>query len=174
MHRFQFFPIIAVIVILLALIPIGVYTDFLILSKIAGFLTLIVTLAALKYWFSVLRKNSNRRPIVVLTTNDHYTLNKNYPFIKSWNSEESAILYARIGSVLSEVRMFLANEDVARDLALKFSFVIALKYANHDILPLSGKIIHCEQLEEFIKESFDITRMSFSESITHCNLINFL
>ena len=172
MYRYYFIPFVIVITLLLALIPVGVFTENLTISKLAGFCTLLITIIALRYWFFALRKNSKRRPIVKLSSNDEYFLKKSYPFIKTWNSNELAILYGRIGVVLSEVRLLQNGKEVDRDKAILFSFIIVFKYLREDIMPLSGSSVSCEELETIIESLKSMNNLAFSDCQVQCDTIS--
>jgi len=170
-NRYYFIPVLSIILFFLTLIPVGVYTENILLAKIGGFLTLIVTLIALRYWFYVLRKKSNRGSVVKLTTNDVYLLNKLYPFIRGWGSESLAITHGRIGIVLSEVRFIKNQTDVSREDAIRFSFLLALKYCKEDLLPIAKSCIPSEALEK-VYSSLEFNKtMSFNDCVSICEQI---
>ncbi|MBM3161083.1 MAG: hypothetical protein FJZ66_07070 [Bacteroidetes bacterium] len=170
-NNYYFIPILSCILFFLSLIPFGVYTENILVAKIGGFLTLILTLIALRYWFYVLRKKSNRGSVVKLTTNDIYLLNKLYPFIRSWGSESLAITHGRIGIVLSEVRFLKNQADVSREEAIQFSFLVALKYCKQDLLPIAKSCISSETLEK-VSSSLEFNHsMSFNDCVLICEQI---
>ena len=132
---------VSLIFLLLACVPIGIYLDNILVAKLSGILCLLVLLVALKFWFSRLRLNSKKKPIVHLNINDNHFLEKKFPFLSRWTKEEKGILRNRIGSVLAEVQLVLDNKDMEREEALFYAFFIGILYVDVDFLPLSGRII---------------------------------
>ena len=168
MRRYYFVPILSLLLILLFLVPIGIYLNNVILAKISGFLCLIITITSLRYWFYALRINGKRNPVVHLSINDMYSLKQTFSFLKNWSSDSHAILQGRIGVALSEVRFLLNDSDVSREDAIKFSFIIALKYLNEDILPISKCTVSCEALTTSIQLIQSKTNLTFEECISIC------
>ncbi len=166
--RYYFVPILSFILLFLILVPIGIYSSNLVLAKTCGFLTLISTVIALRYWFFVLRRNSKRNPIVKLTINDLHSLKQSFPFLNLWNSESQSIIQGRIGIVLSEVRFLIENEDVSREEAINFSFVLACKYINEDFLPIAKSIVSCDTLSPFVRTLQEKGNLSFEDCIILC------
>ncbi|MFM7759189.1 MAG: hypothetical protein ACKO6J_09675, partial [Crocinitomicaceae bacterium] len=122
----------------------------------------------MRFWFHVLRSNSNRNLVVKLSVNDLFSLKRTYSFLKNWSSESHAILQGRIGVALSEVRFLVNGVDVSREVAINFSFIIALKYLNEDILPISKYTVSGEALTASIQLLQSKTNLTFEECITIC------
>ncbi|MFM7300366.1 MAG: hypothetical protein ACKO1R_04405, partial [Crocinitomicaceae bacterium] len=110
----------------------------------------------------------NRNPVVKLSVNDLYSLKRTYSFLKNWSSESHAILQGRIGVALSEVRFLVNGVDVSREFAINFSFIIALKYLNEDILPISKYTVSGEALTASIQLLQSKTNLTYEECITIC------
>lgn len=168
MRRYYFVQILSIISFLLILVPIGIYFNNVTLAKISGVLTLIITIISIRFWFRVLRLNSNRNPVVKLSINDLYSLKKTFSFLKMWSSDSHAIMQGRIGVALSEVRFLVNGSDVSREDAINFSFIIALKYLNEDILPISKYTVSGEALNASIQLLQSKTNLTFEECITIC------
>ncbi|MFM7637919.1 MAG: hypothetical protein ACKO5W_08630 [Crocinitomicaceae bacterium] len=168
MRRYYFFPILSIISFLLILVPVGIYLNNVTLAKISGVFTLLITIISMRFWFHVLRSNSNRNPVVKLSVNDLYSLKRTYSFLKNWSSESHAILQGRISVALSEVRFLVNGVDVSREVAINFSFIIALKYLNEDILPISKYTVSGEALTASIQLLQSKTNLTFEECITIC------
>jgi hypothetical protein len=168
MRRYYFFPILSIISLLLILVPVGIYLNNLTLAKISGVLTLLITIISIRFWFHVLRSNSNRNPVVKLSINDLYSLKSTFSFLKDWSSESQAILQGRIGVTLSEVRFLVNGGDVSREDAINFSFIIAFKYLNEDILPISKYTVSGEALTASIQLLQSKTNLTFEECIAIC------
>ncbi|MFM7472554.1 MAG: hypothetical protein ACKO00_01385, partial [Crocinitomicaceae bacterium] len=152
----------------LILVPVGIYLNNVTLAKFSGVLTLLITIISIRFWFHVLRSNSHRNPVVKLSINDFYSLKRTFSFLKYWSSESHAILQGRIGVALSEVRFLVKGGDVSREDAINFSFIIALKYLNEDILPISKYTVSGEALTVSIQLLQSKTNLTYEECIMIC------
>ena len=103
----------------------------------------------------------------------YFIIVENFPFLKKWNTEEVGIVHGRMGIVLSEVRLLLDNKDLERENALVYAFIIAMKYASVDFLPVAGREISCDFLDQFISSHLKSSAITFDECVKHCESVNF-
>jgi len=129
-YRFPFW--LAVIFLCLITVPVSVMTGNISLAKIAGVLTTILLVIAIRFWFSVAKKRNNKIDRIVLNTNDHFDLVRYFPFLKSWNKFDLTVLKDRIGIVLSRYPIFGIDHLVAdKEVAIKFAAVLV--FLNKDL-----------------------------------------
>lgn len=141
MQSLRVIPITGVIAFCLFLVPFNIYLGNILVAKLFGVLSLVLVLFSLKYWFTVLRRKSNKPSVVRLNTNDIFLLNKNFPFITHWKESDRKSAFSRAGSVLAEVEMFKDGNPIERNEAIEISFVIGVYYFDCDFLPIGGKQI---------------------------------
>jgi len=129
-YRFPFW--LAVIFLCLITVPVSVMTGNISLAKIAGVLTTILLVIAIRFWFSVAKKRNNKIDRIVLNTNDHFDLVRYFPFLKSWNKFDLTVLKDRIGIVLSRYPILGIDHLVAdKEVAIKFAAVLV--FLNKDL-----------------------------------------
>ena len=104
LNSYRFYFWIALFAGLLILIPIFIWSGFISLAKIDGFVVLILLLLAMRNWFALARTNNNRVARVQLSTNDLFLLRQIIPSFKNWPSSEQRILTDQIGLCLAEVQ----------------------------------------------------------------------
>lgn len=104
LNKFRFNFWLPYFAILLLLIPILIWQEFILLAKLSGIVTLIGLLVALKQWFTVARQINNRVERHLLNTNELYILESILPAFKSWSVADQKILKDQLGIVLSEIR----------------------------------------------------------------------
>ncbi|MEY3682121.1 MAG: hypothetical protein RLZZ289_645, partial [Bacteroidota bacterium] len=85
LNKFRFNFWLPYFAILLLLIPILIWQEFIFLAKLSGIITLLGLLVALKQWFSVARQINNRVERHLLNTNELYILESILPAFKSWS-----------------------------------------------------------------------------------------
>ena len=74
LNSYRFYFWIPLFAGLLILIPIFIWSGFISLAKIDGFVVLILLLLAMRNWFALARTNNNRVARVQLSTNDLFLL----------------------------------------------------------------------------------------------------
>ena len=104
LNKFRFSFWLPYFAILLLLIPILIWQEFIFLAKLSGIITLLGLLVALKQWFSVARQINNRVERHLLNTNELYILESILPAFKSWSVADKKVLKDQLGIVLSEIR----------------------------------------------------------------------
>lgn len=167
-NRFYFIPILVILFTLLLLIPTGVLLENILLAKVSGFLTLVLTIVAIRYWFFILRKKNNRSQVIKLTTNDIFLLKQKFPFVNGWSSHDLAIICGRIGVSMAEVRFIRNGQDVSREQALISSFIVAMKFMKEDILPIANQVLAEETLDEIKERLIYNRKLSFLECVSMC------
>ena len=104
LNSYRFYFWIPLFAGLLILIPIFIWSGFISLAKIDGFVVLILLLLAMRNWFALARTNNNRVARVQLSTNDLFLLRQIIPSFNNWPSSEQRILTDQIGLCLAEVQ----------------------------------------------------------------------
>jgi hypothetical protein len=104
LNKFRFSFWLPYFAILLLLIPILIWQEFIFLAKLSGIITLLGLLVALKQWFSVARQINNRVERYILNINELYILESILPAFKSWSVADQKVLKDQLGIVLSEIR----------------------------------------------------------------------
>ena len=125
LNKFRFNFWLPYFAILLLLIPILIWQEFIFLAKLSGIITLLGLLVALRQWFAVARKINNRVERYVLNTNELYLLESILPAFKSWSVSDQKVLKDQLGIVLSEIRF--SGDSELQD---KFTAVLQLVLAN--------------------------------------------
>jgi hypothetical protein len=101
-YRFSFWiPLFAG---LLILVPVFIWSGFIFLAKIDGFVVLFLLLVAMRKWFALARTNNNRIERVQLSTNDLFLLQQIIPSFKHLPSSAQRILTDQIGLFLAEAQ----------------------------------------------------------------------
>jgi hypothetical protein len=125
LNKFRFNFWLPYFAILLLLIPILIWQQFIFLAKLSGIITLVGLLVALRQWFTVARQINHRVERYVLNTNELYLLESILPSFKSWSVSDQKVLKDQLGIVLSEIRF--SGESELQD---KFTVVLQLVLAN--------------------------------------------
>ena len=122
-YRFPFW--LAVIFLCLITVPVSVMLGNISIAKIAGVLTTVLLVFAIRFWFSISKKRNNKIDRIVLNANDIFDLVRYFPFLKSWNKSELTILKDRIGIILSRYPILGTDQLVAdKEIAIKFAAVL--------------------------------------------------
>ena len=122
-YRFPFW--LAVIFLCLITVPVSIILGNLTIAKIAGVLTTVLLVFAIRFWFSVAKKRNNKIDRIVLNANDTFELVRYFPFLKSWNKSDLGILKDRIGIILSRYPILGTDQLVAdKEVAIKFAAVL--------------------------------------------------
>ena len=122
-YRFPFW--LAVIFLCLITVPVSVMLGNISIAKIAGVLTTVLLVFAIRFWFSIAKKRNNKIDRIVLNANDIFDLVRYFPFLKSWNKSELKILKDRIGIILSRYPILGTDQLVAdKEIAIKFAAVL--------------------------------------------------
>lgn len=90
--------------ILLLLIPVCIWLDFIFLAKISGITILVALLFALRQWFSVARQMNQRIERYMINANERFLIQSTLPGFKSWSRADQNILYDQLGIFLTEVK----------------------------------------------------------------------
>ena len=104
LNSYRFYFWIPLFAGLLILIPIFIWSGFISLAKIDGFVVLILLLVAMRNWFALARTNNNRVERIQLSANDLFLLQQIIPSFKNWPAAEQRILVDQIGLFLAEVQ----------------------------------------------------------------------
>ena len=122
-YRFPFW--LAVIFLCLITVPVSIILGNLTIAKIAGVLTTVLLVFAIRFWFSVAKKRNNKIDRIVLNANDTFELVRYFPFLKTWNKSDLSILKDRIGIILSRYPILGTDQLVAdKEVAIKFAAVL--------------------------------------------------
>jgi hypothetical protein len=122
-YRFPFW--LAVIFLCLITVPVSIILGNVTIAKIAGVLTTVLLVFAIRFWFSVAKKRNNKIDRIVLNANDTFELVRYFPFLKTWNKSDLSILKDRIGIILSRYPILGTDQLVAdKEVAIKFAAVL--------------------------------------------------
>ncbi|MFM6946285.1 MAG: hypothetical protein ACKOWW_04035 [Flavobacteriales bacterium] len=110
--------------ILLLLIPILIWQNFVLPAKLSGITLLIGLLIALKQWFAVARQINDRKERYVMNTNERYYIESLLPKFKTWSKSDQTILIDQLGIALSELKF--SGESTLED---KISVILQLVLA---------------------------------------------
>jgi len=124
LNKFRFNFWLPYFAILLLLIPILIWQEFIFLAKLSGIVTLVGLLVALRQWFTVARQINHRVERYVLNTNELYLLESILPSFKLWSVSDQKVLKDQLGIVLSEIRF--SGDSELQD---KFTVVLQLVLA---------------------------------------------
>ncbi|MEY4487406.1 MAG: hypothetical protein RL440_1953 [Bacteroidota bacterium] len=125
-YRFSFWiPLFAG---LLILVPIFIWSGFISLAKIDGFVVLLLLLVAMRKWFALAKTNNNRVERIQLSANDLFLLQQIIPAFKKWSVAEQRILIDQIGLFLAEAQFKGAWTSKAQ-----FTIGVAVALATWDL-----------------------------------------
>ena len=162
-YRFPFW--LAVIFLCLITVPVSVMLGNISIAKIAGVLTTVLLVFAIRFWFSIAKKRNNKIDRIVLNANDIFDLVRYFPFLKSWNKSELTILKDRIGIILSRYPILGTDQLVAdKEIAIKFAAVLV--FLGQDMsFSSDGKYIHISEEGQAVgnKEIVSIPFSSYQE-----------
>jgi hypothetical protein len=116
------------------------------IAKIAGVLTTVLLVFAIRFWFSIAKKRNNKIDRIVLNANDIFELVRYFPFLKSWNKSELTILKDRIGIVLSRYPI-LGTDHLITDKEVAIKFAAVLVFLGQD-LSFSSDVKYIQIIEE--------------------------
>ena len=164
------FPLwIAVFFLLLILVPFGILMKIILLAKVAGILSTIFLIIAIRFWFSVAKNRNNKIDRIMLNTNDMFDLLKAFPVLKLWPKSDMQVLKDRIGILLANYSIAVIDNDEAKLMSKKEAtrFAAFLIFMSMDRLVGIKKLIRFTVINE--KES------SISDSVCYLSkdTINF-
>ena len=143
-YRFPFW--LAVIFLCLITVPASIILGYISIAKIAGVLTTVLLVFAIRFWFSIAKKRNNKIDRIVLNANDIFELVRYFPFLKSWNKSELTILKDRIGIVLSRYPI-LGTDHLITDKEVAIKFAAVLVFLGQD-LSFSSDVKYIQIIEE--------------------------
>jgi len=139
-YRFPFW--LAVIFLCLITVPVSIILGYISIAKIAGVITTVLLVFAIRFWFSIAKKRNNKIDRIVLNANDIFELVRYFPFLKSWNKSELTILKDRIGIILSRYPI-LGTDHLITDKEVAIKFAAVLVFLGQDLsLSSDVKFIH--------------------------------
>jgi hypothetical protein len=159
------FPLwIAVFFLLLILVPVGILMKIILLAKVAGILSTVFLIIAIRFWFTVAKNRNNKIDRIILNANDMFDLLKAFPVLKSWSKSDMQVLKDRIGILLANYSIAVVDNDEAKLMSKKDAtrFAAFLIFMSMDRLVGIKKLIRFTVVDE--KES------SISDSV--CYLSN--
>lgn len=144
-YKYRFPLWLTIFFLLLILIPILIFFDYLILAKIIGISCLILIIIALRIWLRISRINSEKVERVVLNKNQVFDLHRKYSFLKSLNNSDREILFHRTGLVLAEVT-FIAVDEIFLEEKIELAFYIAIIFFQDDYTSLKGLVLNVSKM----------------------------
>jgi hypothetical protein len=164
------FPLwIAVFFLLLILVPFGIHMNIILLAKVAGILSTVFLIIAIRFWLTVDKNRNNKIDRIILNANDMFDLLKSFPVLKSWSKSDMQVLKDRIGILLANYSIAVVDNDEAKLMSKKDAtrFAAFLIFMSMDRLVGIKKLIRFTVIYE--KES------SISDSVCYLSkdTINF-
>ncbi len=104
LNKFHFNFWLPFFAILLLLIPVLIWQEFIFTAKLTGIALLVGLLIALKQWFAVARQINQRKERYVLNTNERFLIENILPSFKSWSKADQTILTDQLGIALTELK----------------------------------------------------------------------
>ena len=104
LNKFHFNFWLPFFAILLLLIPVLIWQEFIFTAKLTGIALLVGLLIALKQWFAVARQINQRKERYVLNTNERFLIENILPSFKSWYKADQTILTDQLGIALTELK----------------------------------------------------------------------
>ena len=155
-YRFPFW--IAVFFCLLSLVPFGILINVIIVAKVAGILSTILLIIAIRFWFSVAKNRNNKIDRIILNTNDVFTLIQLFPMLKHWTNSDMQILKDRIGIILANYSLVLITNDkpilMTKKEALRFAvFLVFLSLDDIEAIKKVNSFILTSAKNTEIKDS---------------------
>jgi len=104
LNKFHFNFWLPFFAILLLLIPVLIWQEFIFIAKLSGIAILIGLLVALKQWFAVARQINQRTERYVLNTNERFLIESILPSFKTWSKTDQTILLDQLGIAMTELK----------------------------------------------------------------------
>lgn len=104
LNKFHFNFWLPFFAILLLLIPVLIWQEFILIAKLSGIALLIGLLIALKQWFAVARQINQRTERYALNTNQRFLIESILPSFKTWSKKDQTILIDQLGIALTELK----------------------------------------------------------------------
>ncbi len=104
LNKFHFNFWLPFFAILLLLIPVLIWQEFIFIAKLSGIAILIGLLVALKQWFAVARQINQRTERYVLNTNERFLIESILPSFKTWSKTDQKILLDQLGIAMTELK----------------------------------------------------------------------
>ena len=165
------FPLwIAVFFLLLILVPFGILMNIILLAKVAGILSTVFLIIAIRFWFAVAKNRNNKIDRIMLNTNDMFDLLKSFPVLKLWSKSDMQVLKDRIGILLANYSIAVIDNGEAKLMSKKeaIGFAAFLVFMSVDRLVGIKKLIRFTVINE--KESSIIDSVCYlsNDTINFC------
>lgn len=124
LNKFHFNFWLPFFAILLLLIPLLIWQEFIFLAKLSGIVILIGLLIALKQWFAVARLINQRKERYVLNTNERFLIESILPSFKTWSKADQTILMDQLGIALTELK-FSGESSLEDKIKVSLQLILA-------------------------------------------------
>lgn len=124
LNKFHFNFWLPFFAILLLLIPLLIWQEFIFLAKLSGIVILIGLLIALKQWFAVARLINQRKERYVLNTNERFLIESILPSFKTWSKADQTILMDQLGIALTELK-FSGDSSLEDKIKVSLQLILA-------------------------------------------------
>lgn len=124
LNKFHFNFWLPFFAILLLLIPVLIWQEFILLAKLSGIVILIGLLIALKQWFAVARQINQRKERYVLNTNERFLIESILPSFKTWSKADQTILMDQLGIALTELK-FSGDSSLEDKIKVSLQLILA-------------------------------------------------
>lgn len=149
------FPVwLTVIFFTLFSIPIFIVYNNILLAKISGVITVVLTSIAIRYWMRIARLKSGTSSRVLLTSNDLFDMKRKYSFLKEMTNTDFIALRDRVGVILSRCKFIdeLGNH-YSKEESINLSLYIGI---NNDLeMILNNDVIFMNSETQLIKQEND-------------------
>jgi len=163
------FPLwLTIFFLLLILIPILIFSNYLSAAKLIGIFCLILVIVALRIWLRISRINSSKVERLVLNNNQIFDLERRYPFLRTLKNANRQILFHRTGLVLAELA-FISDDEMNINEKIELAFNISILLFDDEYKSLNGLTLKIAKspLDEAISlasiRDFTTENVSFSE-----------
>lgn len=146
------FPVwLTVIFFTLFSIPILIVYNNILIAKIVGVITVVLTSIAIRYWMRIARLKSGTSSRVLLTNNDLFDMKRKYSFLKEMTNTDFIALRDRVGVVLSRCKFIdeLGNH-YSKEESIHLSLYIGID--NHLEMILNNDVIFMNSETKLIKQ----------------------
>jgi len=120
------FPLwISVFFLLLVLVPVGILMNMILLAKLAGILSTIFLIIAIRFWFVVAKNRNNKVDRIMLNANDMFDLLRSFPVLKYWSKSDMQVLKDRIGILLANYTITFVDSNEVKLMAKREAILFA-------------------------------------------------
>jgi hypothetical protein len=140
---------IAVFALLLTSIPLLILLDYYLLAKILGFIVVILTTVAIRFWIAKANKSKILKGTVVLNVNDRFELEQLLPIYKTMSGIHKKNFERNVSVLLSDLSFDNFDQtNPSKKSILAFASIASFIYENDIARSSKRKVVVFSELQE--------------------------